>query len=507
MYFKAKNSYNKIKYKTCLPKSYIQKALRLAHTSAISGHAGISGTIERIKSFAYWPTMYKDAKEYVSGCRVCLQTKPHKAAKAPTLRNPEVQRPWDRLNMDLIGPLPLSMEGNKYILSIVDVLSRYGIATPLPDKSVATVTRAFISSVIGPYGPPRSIYSDQGKEFIGEIMKEVLKSMGVHQRHITVYRPQASGIVERFNGHLISILRSLVHEQPDSWDHSLPLATLAYNTSFHRNLRETPYYLFFLRDPYVQYDAILEKPSPWYNLDSMRQELMLRANITFNIARGFLEDAKDQQELYKNKNAKHRPINLGDRVYCKKMFNVEKLGSKYAGPMRVVKKLGVIYWLRDLATLKIYKVHVDRIKFEQALSKMEAPHVRDAYPNTKASSIESECERVSESELEREGLKMSGVKDILTDRVVNLDTNELSSTVDINNRVMSRVNDFTDSLLNDSNDNTEVRDNEQQQTGSSSNNNRYEVAEDIEMTYPLRNRGISVQGKDWIMSKPLEYKR
>lgn len=256
-----------------MPPNYVKMAMRLAHDVPVSGHSGVNGTIERLRRFAYWPSVNSDVKKYVRMCEVCLKTKVGRA-RAPVLRNPEVQKLWDRLNLDLIGPLPPSND-NKYILSVVDVLTRYAIAAPMPDKTAVTVARTLVNHVFAPFGPPRSLYSDQGKEFVAQVTTDLIKAFGIHQRHITVYRPQASGLVERFNGHIISILRALVHEHPDSWDISLPLAALAHNTSYHRVLKETPYFLLFLHDANVPYETIVKKPSPWYNIDSLKHEMML----------------------------------------------------------------------------------------------------------------------------------------------------------------------------------------------------------------------------------------
>ena len=361
LYLKSENEYKKTRYRTCLPPSYTKMALKLAHDIPISGHSGINGTVERIKKFAYWPNVNADVKEYVSSCPVCLKTKTSRA-RAPMLRNPEVMTPWDRINLDLIGPLPKSSDGNQYILSVVDVLTRYCVAVPMPDKMATTVTRSLVNHVFAPFGVPRSLYSDQGKEFVAQVTTDVLKAFGVKQRKITVYRPQASGMVERFNQHIVAILRALVHEHQESWDVSLPLAVFAHNTSYHRVLRESPYFLMFLRDANVPYETIAMNPSPWYNIDNMKQELLLRAHATFEIARKFLEEGKIKQESYANKKAKPVTYKLGDRVYVQKKSNVTKLSSKYVGPMRIVRLLGVIAWVKDLVSFKVYQVHINRLK-------------------------------------------------------------------------------------------------------------------------------------------------
>ena len=497
LFFKSKNEYGKIQFRTCLPPAYVDKALELAHNIPVSGHTGINGTIEKLKTFAYWPTMSRDAKSYVKLCEVCLKTKPHRGARAPMLRNPEVHKTWDRLNLDLIGPLPVSDDNNRYILSVVDVFSRFGMAIALPDKSVTTVSRAMINHIIGPFGPPRSVYSDQGTEFTGAVLHEVLRAMGVYQRHITAYRPQASGIVERFNGHLVAILRALVYEHPGTWDITLPLATLAYNTSYHRIIRETPYFLFYLRDAYVPFKTILDTPGPFYSVDSMKHEMLLRAHTTFTLAKRFTEEGRDTQEQYANKDRKLRQIEVSDRVYVKKMANVGKLGDKYAGPMRVIKKLGVIFWVKDLLTSKIYKVHIDRLKLEQVVVRAEAEHIREAYP-VEGSSIDREYERVTNRELTEAGLSGATLDQTVAEGFLNKEIRIPEE--ESNSPVVNRLNQAGDSeevvLQADHDENNHERDTQPEDIMI--------ISPDVHMTYPLRNRGGTVADEDWVMTRPIE---
>ena len=404
LYLVTKSAYDRSKFRACLPPSYYEKALLLAHNIPISGHSGVNTTLERLKEFAYWPTMVRDTKTFVKTCKICLKTKRDNSAKCPILRNPEVIKPFDRCNMDLIGPVDPSANGHRYILSMVDVLSRYGFAIPLTDKSTPTVARALINNVIGQFGPPKSIYSDSGKEFTGSIMTEVLKLMNIKQRHVTVYRPQASGIVERYNGTLCSIIRALVHEHPHTWDLSLPMATLAYNTAYHRVLKESPYFIFFMRDVNLPFHNILETPSPWYAYDDLKHEMQVRAHTCYQLAKKYIEAGQEDNERYRNVKAKRRDIRVGDRVYLKKVRNITKFGTKYIGPFRIMKILGVIFWLKELATSKIVKVHGDRLKLEEIIEKNENPNAMSTYPISEEL-VQDECEFVSKDELGSIGLE------------------------------------------------------------------------------------------------------
>ena len=102
--------------------------------------------------------------------------------------------------------------------------------------------------------------------------------------------------------------------------------------------------------------------------------------------------------------AKCRNIRVGDRVYLKKVRNITKFGTKYIGPFRIMKILGVIFWLKELATSKIVKVHGDRLKLEEIIEKHENPNAMSTYPISEEL-VQDECEFVSKDELGSIGLE------------------------------------------------------------------------------------------------------
>ena len=280
--------------------------------------------------------------------------------------------------------------------------------------------------------------------------------------------------------HCAAILRALVYEHPQTWDLSLPLATLAYNSAYHSVLKESPYYLFFLRDVNVPFDNIMESPSPWYNPDDLKSEMQVRANACYQLARKYIEIGADEQEKYRNIKSKFRNIKVGDRVYVKRMRNVTKFSAKYLGPFRVLKDCGVIFWLKELATSKIVKVHADRIKLEEVVDRAENKHVRSAYP-IKDDMVSMECEVVSIDELDNEGI------------FVGTNENEppAETILDSDIKYVDHKGLKEDTMYDNDMDKESVA--------------RSKNAKDL-MSYPLRNRGKSVSDTNWVMDRPLEYK-
>jgi len=95
-----------------------QQILKEMHECPTGGHQGVQRTFERLKLYVTWPGMFHDVEEYITNFRVCQQNKftgPY--IKAPFHETDTQFHPWDKLYLDIVGPLPLTEEGHKYVLT------------------------------------------------------------------------------------------------------------------------------------------------------------------------------------------------------------------------------------------------------------------------------------------------------------------------------------------------------------------------------------------------------
>ena len=108
------------------------------HESA--GHAGYIRTLARIRENYYWPSMVKDVSRHIRNCGVCKSIKSGKTHQAP-LKPLVVTKPLEMVSMDVVGPLPVSNQGNKYIITMMDQFSRWPAAYPVADMTAETVVQ------------------------------------------------------------------------------------------------------------------------------------------------------------------------------------------------------------------------------------------------------------------------------------------------------------------------------------------------------------------------------
>ena len=135
--------------------------------------------------------------------------------------------PFYMVGIDLIGPLKLTRQGNKYILPIIDYYMKYAEAVALSNQEAETVVRA-LEQVFVRHGMPSVLLTDQGRNSESHLVASMCHLFGIEKRRTTAYQPQTDGLCERFKGILKSLLRMRVNNDKDDWDEQLPHPLLAY---------------------------------------------------------------------------------------------------------------------------------------------------------------------------------------------------------------------------------------------------------------------------------------
>lgn len=160
-------------WKEVIPKEERIKVIQKNHDHPTAGHCGISKTLSRIKQQYYWPKMKADIKRYVNRCKTCIQVKPEQKQPAGYMLPQSItDRPWKIVSTDLIGPLPTSKHGNKYILVVLDVFSKFPLIFPLRNALAHNIVKLFVDNVIMFFGAPKTIECDNGVQFRSSLFKK-----------------------------------------------------------------------------------------------------------------------------------------------------------------------------------------------------------------------------------------------------------------------------------------------------------------------------------------------
>lgn len=107
-----------------LPRKCRSTVIELAHSIPLAGHLGKHKTVDRVLQRFYWPTVRADVADYCRRCETCQKTSHRMPPPAPLVPLPVVDVPFERIAMDIIGPLPRSTSRNRYVLVICDYATR-----------------------------------------------------------------------------------------------------------------------------------------------------------------------------------------------------------------------------------------------------------------------------------------------------------------------------------------------------------------------------------------------
>ena len=106
---------------------------------------------------------------WVEKCDICASVKkPPQKPQAPLSQMP-IGVPMDRLATHILGPLPLTPRGSRYILLVTDYFTKWVEIFAVPDQTATTCAEVILNEVIAPFGCPLSLHSDQGKDYKGKV--------------------------------------------------------------------------------------------------------------------------------------------------------------------------------------------------------------------------------------------------------------------------------------------------------------------------------------------------
>lgn len=354
------------------PESTRLEIIRENHDTPIGGHKGVTKTIERIKYKYQWPRLRADVERYIKTCRECqLKKLVRLKTRQPMVLTDTPGMAFEKVSMDIMGPLPTSKNGFMYILTIQDLLTKFSLAIPLRQATSAAIADAFISELICIFGAPRIILTDQGSNFTSSLLKNVARRFKVRQVKTTAYRPQSNGSVERSHQVLWEYLKQFARK--DNWDEYLRLATFSCNTSVHEGTKYTPYELVFGKIAEIPSDEPVRTANIGETYSQYLTTLFDKLRDTQKIARENLRSAKIRSKRYYDRKMRPREFNAGDKVYLLREPSKSKLDGQYTGPYKIIEILQNNNIKLELTRGHYRVVHADKLK----LAHLSAPTPRD----------------------------------------------------------------------------------------------------------------------------------
>lgn len=339
------NRSSEIKYLICKnliripPEEEREQIIRDTHQSPINGHKGVTKTYLRIKQDFYWPSLKRDIQDIIARCATCQVNKlVRRKVHQPMILTDTPGQSFDKVAMDIVGPLPETVNGNVYILTMQCLLSKYVIAAPLRTANSVSIADAFLKKLVYQFGSPRIILTDQGAAFTSSLLKNVAKLCKTRSCTTTAYRPQSNGSIERMHHVLKEYFKCYVKNET-TWDSWLDCASFAYNTSVHEGTRITPFECVFGKIARVPTDhPTIEEESDETYFDYVAQ-LKVRTAKILEIARNNLIAAKQRSKIYYDRRMNPCDFREGDDVLLLRNVKRGPFDSDYTGPYRITRLL------------------------------------------------------------------------------------------------------------------------------------------------------------------------
>nr|XP_055054586.1 uncharacterized protein LOC129439799 [Misgurnus anguillicaudatus] len=342
--------------------------------------------------------------------------------------------------MDLMGPFPVTPQGNNYVLTMTDLFTKWVIAEPLKRKTAAEVAAVVLDKLFE-FGVVERIITDQGREFVNQLNEDMFKVLGVKQCVTSAYHPQSNGQDERTNQTIKRVLSKYCNDKQNDWDRHLKGVVYAINTSKQASTKYTPYFLMFNRHPLMagtlnkKIDThgdsfVVENPEVGID-DRIAEVTALRAKVLDNIELA-KKNQKIDYESRKRKNVKSFHIHEGEEVLKankrKEGRKGGRLESNWTGPFVVkdITEKGLATLVDKSGTTLFQKTNVSQLKpyLRRNISLDVYTRDHDYCKNTEMTTAAKQDEKPRSIPFSVDQFKVVELEEELYLRILNEESNE-----------------------------------------------------------------------------------
>jgi len=339
--------------------------LRSVHNSFV-GHLGIHATLRRIKTLGkFYPRVARDVRRYIQNCPICQKARAV-CQDAPISVTPmRFYEPFACIQIDCLGPFPTDEDGMSFLQALICTCTAFVELVPVKADNGIEAARA-INTVIGRYGVPYAISSDNGPSYTATITQELCRFWETDFLFGTPYNSEDQTRIERSHKETLRHLRAICFHAKvySKWSSYSPVVQRIVNSNYNSSLGTCPMRMLFGtfitvdRGFILDWDAErpqLANPSEYMTeLDTQLRDI-LEASMAWREQEYAKRDGKQGPE-------QPRTFAPGDYVlidYPNRPPN--KLCFPRAGPAIVQERDQDAYIVVDLLTQKPKKVHVSRL--------------------------------------------------------------------------------------------------------------------------------------------------
>jgi hypothetical protein len=180
-----------------------------------------------------------------------------------------------------------------------------------------TIAKIFVKEIISRHSAPRELLSDQGKNFLSNLVKEVCDLLKTKKLQTTAYNPKCNGLTEKANRTLCQMLAPYINSNQNNWDQYIPIVLLAYRTCEQSSTGHSPFELLYGREPRL---GDLDN----FNIGYEPSDFIRNIHWRWQVAReNCLKQYEKEKERYDNKYDKSLPDYKENELVRVKKFQTE----------------------------------------------------------------------------------------------------------------------------------------------------------------------------------------
>lgn len=332
------------------------------------GHLGVDGTYNLVKERAWWPGMQANIRAWLPACDTCQRNVKDHGKPKEALHPLPLVGPFQRWSMDFIGRLPLSSNGNRWIITAIDHGTRWPVARAVPEATTLEVAKFLYETILTCFGCPVEVLTDRGSNFMSEVLGKYLEFQKIKHLRTSAYHPRTNGLVEKFNGLLGGMLRKLSGEKPKEWDCYIEEALFNCRIRSHSTTGVSPFYLVYGCYPLIPGDLTsprlqMSRPVDLGEMEEWRQAQIAKLQLEREEAKLRTKAVQEKTKEWFDKKIRPENLQVGQLVYRRNETR-SKFDPYWDGPFRIAESLGKgLFTLQDLNGAELaQKVHVDRLK-------------------------------------------------------------------------------------------------------------------------------------------------
>lgn len=318
-------------------------------------HSSIEKTKELIIRNFFWPKMSKDIKRKVDSCESCAKFKTVRSKNRAKLKLFSPNESLESWNVDFIGPLPETEQGNKYILLFIDPFTKWIEAFPSSIQSSNFVLDC-LKKVIARFGVPKNIHSDQGRQFESVLVNDFCTENNIVKSRTTPYHPEGNGMAERAVQSLKQKLKQMCEEDGENtWDQHLDNVLMSLRNVTHKSIQKSPSMALYGKNMRTVSESLYAKGA------YQKSEALPRTENDSETRKN-LKSSQIQYKAQHDKGIVEKVYKHNDLVMVKKPF-YSALESPYYGPFKIIGVRHPVYKIVQCDdNSNTLRVHFNRLK-------------------------------------------------------------------------------------------------------------------------------------------------